>query len=230
MCDSRVSSAHKGSIGCGCLLFIVILVIIISGVSIHPFTLKLVARYLNYSDTILPADVVFVPRFPEDKAGEVYTEAFRQYWQGNGTLIWMEDDKILGFSLSDLVSRMAKERNIKEDIVRKIDLKGNDIAKAQEARELFVRMKYRKVIIIVPEYAARMFHRMYDSKEGKTLPIFLVKPVDVSYFRGDLWWKDASSRRLVGREIFRMGRRLIKGFGGTTETVKEEDGKGNTKE
>ncbi len=67
-----------------------------------PFTLKLIAKQMRHEDKIVPADIIFVPRFAEDKNGELYTDAFREYWAGNGKSIYVEEDKIFGISIEDV--------------------------------------------------------------------------------------------------------------------------------
>jgi len=59
---------------------------------------------------------------------------------------------------------------------------------------------------VVPEYASRRFHLLYGSDEGEgKSPLFLVKPVDMPYFKMDKWWKSDLSRSLMEREIYELG-------------------------
>jgi hypothetical protein len=198
---------QKGKIGCGCLLCILVICMVLAGALVHPFSLRLVGDRFHYGDKIMPCDVIFVPRFAEDKNGEVYTEAFREYWAGNGKSIWVEDDRVFGFAMKDIVTRMAKERGIKENAIKAVELSGDDLAKATKVKETLAKHGVRKAVLIVPEYASRRFHGMYTSdgpKPGNGV-LFLVKPVDVSYFKADKWWRNDVSRSMMMREIFRYG-------------------------
>ncbi len=190
----------QGKAGCGCLLFVLIVCMVGAGVLIHPFTLKLIAGRFNYADKIVPSDLIYVPRFQEDKNGEVYTEAFKEYWAGNGKAIWVEDDHVFGFSLKDIVGRMAKERGIKEDVVKKLELQGDDAAKARVVKDTFAKQGVKRVVLIAPDYASRRFHLLYKS-EG-TPVVFLIKPVSVSYFKADKWWRSDFSRAALFRECY----------------------------
>jgi hypothetical protein len=98
---------NKGKSGCGCLLFILVICMVLVGALMHPFTLKLIAKQMRHEDKIIPADIIFVPRFVEDKNGELYTDAFREYWAGNGKLIYVEEDKIFGVSIESLITKLA---------------------------------------------------------------------------------------------------------------------------
>jgi hypothetical protein len=197
--------ARKGRAGCGCLLFVLVVCMVLSGVLVHPFSLKVMAGRLHYEDKVVPCDAVFVPRFPEDKNGEVYTGAFREYWAGNGKSIWIEDDRVFGFTMKDIVARMAKERGIREDAVHAIEVGGDDdAARAAFIRQALAKQGIRKVVVVVPAYASRRYHLLFGSSEGKGA-LFLVRPVDVSYFKADRWWKDDASRGAMGREMSRVG-------------------------
>ena len=96
---------------------------------------------------------------------------------------------------------MAKARGIKEGSVKALDLDGDEAAKAEEVKETFARRGVRRVLVIVPEYASRRFHRLYGSGgSGQEKVLFLIKPAKVSYFKSDRWWKGPASRSLVERE------------------------------
>jgi hypothetical protein len=145
--------------------------------------------------------VIFVPRFTEDRNGEVYTEAFKEYWAGDGKAVWVEDDRVFGLALRDIVAKLARERGIKENVIRGIQLVGEDSAKAEKLKAVCRAKGLKKVIIVVPDYASRRYHLLYDS--GSAGPVlFLVRPVVVSYFRTDRWWRSDVSRTLMGREIY----------------------------
>jgi hypothetical protein len=193
--------------GCGCLIFVLVLCMIIAAASIHPFSLRLLAGRLSYIDKILGADIIFVPRFSDDKNGELYTEAFREFWAGNGKLIFVEEDKVFGFSMKDIVSRMAKERGFKEDAVRPVSFRGNDRQKAAHIREYAAKQGYKKILVIVPSYCSRRYHYLYEPKETTVAkgPVFLVKSTDVSYFVRNGWWKSGSSRSIGIKELYRLG-------------------------
>jgi hypothetical protein len=203
---SSARSAVKGRIGCGCLLFVLVVCMIVAGALIHPFSLRLLGNRLYYQDKILPSDVVFVPRFVEDKNGEVYTDAFRQYWEGNGKSVWIEDDRVFGLAMKDIVIRMAQERGIKSAAVRSVELSGDDLAKAARLRGVFAKQGIRKVVLVVPEYASRRFHSIYGAEgsgAGDSI-IFSIKSVNVPYFQADKWWRDDASRSMIMREVYRL--------------------------
>jgi len=115
---------NKGRVGCGCLIFILVVCMVGAGIFMHPFTLKFIANQFRYEDKIFQSDVIFVPRFSEDKNGESYIEAFREFRAGNGKAIWVEDDKLLGMNISEMVLKMAKERGIKDGVIKKIEIDG----------------------------------------------------------------------------------------------------------
>jgi hypothetical protein len=196
-----MGNVDQGRIGCGCLLFVLVICMVAAGVMIHPVSLKFMAGRFQYEDAIVPGDLIFVPRFTEDKNGEVYIEAFKEYWAGDGKAVWVEDDRVFGLALRDIVAKLARERGIKEDVIRGIQLEGEDSAKAEKLKAVCRAKGLKKVIIVVPDYASRRYHLLYDS--GSAGPVlFLVKPVVVSYFRKDRWWRSDVSRTLMGREIY----------------------------
>jgi hypothetical protein len=196
--------AKKGRAGCGCLLFVLIVCMVLAGVLIHPFSLRLVAGGFRYADMVMPCDAIFVPRFTEDKNGEVYTEAFREYWAGNGKALWVEDDRIFGFTMKDIVERMAKKRGIKEGTVHALEVEGDDVAKAGPVRQAFAKQGFKKILLVVPDYASRRYHLLYGPRESGDPMLFLVKPVGVSYFKADKWWRTDLSRAVMGRELYRI--------------------------
>lgn len=192
---------NSGKTGCGCFIFILIVFMIIAGIVAHPFSLKTIGSQFVYEDKIFPSDAIFVPRFFEDKSGELYIEAFREYWAGNGKSIWIEDDQILGISILDIVSRTARTRGINEGILKKINVDGEDRIRVGKIKETFSGTGMKKVIILVPEYASRRFHLIYGSSKENSQVSYLIKPVNMSYFKKDKWWKDSTSRDLLLKEI-----------------------------
>ena len=190
----------KGKSGCGCLIFILVICLICIGALMHPFSLKLLAKQMRYADTVSTADIIFVHRFAEDKNGELYTEAFREYWAGNGKMVYIEDDKILGMSLGEIIDRMAKTKGVKENIVKAIEVEGSGKEKVKKIKEKIQALGYRKVLVLVPEYASKRYHLFYgpSEKDGKVL--YMIKPVEISYYKSDKWWKEPVSRSLLLKE------------------------------
>ncbi len=129
-----MGKAGKGKAGCGCLIFALVACMVLAGALVHPFSLRIMAGRFRHEDKVVPCDAIFVPRIPEDKNGEVYTEAFREYWAGDGKAIWVEDDRLFGLGMKDIVGRMARERGIKEDAVHALSVEGDDAAKARAVR------------------------------------------------------------------------------------------------
>ncbi|MCX5811744.1 MAG: hypothetical protein NT178_04265 [Proteobacteria bacterium] len=195
---------NKGKAGCGCLIFILVACMIITGILIHPFSLKTIGSQLRYEDKVFPSDAIFVPRFFEDKNGELYTEAFREYWAGNGKTIWIEDDKILGISLLDIVAKTAHTRGIKEGVLKKLEIEGEGSVKVKKIQEAFSKIGAKKVIILVPEYASRRFHLFYGLSKDSAQVVYLIKPVNMSYFKKDKWWKEPMSRDMFLKELSYM--------------------------
>jgi len=195
---------NRGRAGCGCLIFILVACMVGAGIFMHPFTLKSIANQFRYEDKIFQSDTIFVPRFSEDKNGEIYTEAFREFWAGNGKAIWVEDDKLLGMNISEMVLKMAKERGIKDGVIKKIEVGSKGKIKTGNTKEYIEKAGVKKVIVIVPEYASRRFHLVFGSTKDDEKVLFLIKPVSVSYFNKDKWWKDALSRNILFNEFFLM--------------------------
>lgn len=203
---------HRGLAGCGCLIVILVIIMVLTGALIHPITLRFIGNQFRYENKIFTSDVIFVPRFPEDKNGELYVEAFREYSAGNGKLIFVEDDTILGTSIVELVNRMAKTRNVKEEGVKKIVASGEGLINAQKIKEQIERQGVRKVIILVPEYASRRFHLMFDSSKTDGRILYLIKPVNVTFFKKDRWWKESNSRGALANEVFAIGSYYLQRF------------------
>ncbi len=218
-----MAKARKGMAGCGCLVFVLIACMVLAGVLVHPFSLRIMAGRFHHEDKVVPCDAIFVPRFVEDRNGEVYAEAFREYWAGNGKSIWVEDDRMFGFSMKDIVGRMAKERGIKGGAVHAVAVEGDDAAKAQAARAELLRQGIKKIVLIVPGYASKRYQLLYSSARAEDPLLVLVKPVSMSYFKADKWWGDDLSRTLMGREFYRTGLFYIKRF---RQNEKGDSGKG----
>jgi hypothetical protein len=53
----------------------------------------------------------------EDHNGELYVEAFREYFSGNGKVLYIENDKVLGTDVHDLVSA-GKVPGIKDNVTK----------------------------------------------------------------------------------------------------------------
>jgi hypothetical protein len=196
----RAIMSNEGRAGCGCLIFLLVVFMVGVGIFIHPFSLKTIGKQLVYEDKMFPSDILFVPRFPEDRNGELYMEAFREFWSGNGKTIWIEDDRILGMSVLEIITKMAKSRGVPEGTLRKLEAEGEGAAKIARIETAFSRMGVKKVIILVPEYASRRFHMTYGSSKDGSKVTYLIKPVSVSYFKKDRWWKETLSRGMLFRE------------------------------
>jgi len=202
----------KGVVGCGCLVVVLIVIMVLTGALMHPITLRFIESQFHYEDKIFTSDAIFVPRFSEDRNGELYIESFRDYSAGNGKIILVEDEIILGTSIVDLVNKLAKTRNIKEEGIRKIAVSGEELVKAQKIKEQIERQGLRKVIIIVPGYASRRFHLIYDSSKTDSRTLYFIKPVPVTFFKRDKWWKDSDSRGALANEIFAIGSYYLQRF------------------
>ncbi len=200
-----MGKAGKGRAGCGCLVFGLIACMVLAGALVHPFSLKVMGSRFRHEDKIVPCDAIFVPRVPEDKNGEVYIDAFREYWAGNGKAIWVEDDRLFGISMKDIVGRMAKERGIKEGAVHALQVEGDDAAKARAVRAALARQGIKKVVLVVPGYASKRYQLLYSPAKANDPMLVLIRPVSVSYFKADKWWSDDLSRTLMGREFYRVG-------------------------
>ncbi len=229
-----MAKAEKGKAGCGCLLFLLVVCMVVAGVLIHPFSLRVLAGRFIYADRIVPCDAIFVPRFEEDRTGEVYVEAFREYWAGNGKAIWIEEGHVLGLTMKDIVTRMAKARGIKEGVIKAVDIEGDDRAKAEEVKETLAKQGIRRVVLVVPQYASRRFHLLYDSEGPRAggSPLFLVKPVEVPYFKADKWWKDDLSRGVMEHELYELSLLYVNRFkpGAKDEGRPEGRGRGEPEE
>jgi hypothetical protein len=134
----------------------------------------------------------------------------------------VEDDRLFGFGMKDMVGRMAKERGIKEGAVHALAVEGNDAAKAQRARAELLKQGIKKIVLVVPGYASKRYQLLYTPAKGEDSMLVLVKPVSVSYFKADKWWSDDLSRTLMGREFYRTGLFCIKRF---THDEKGDSGK-----
>lgn len=102
--------SSSGRAGCGCLIVMLVVFLITAALMMHPFSLRLLADRLIYKDHVVTSDAILVPYFPEDKNGEIFMDAFREFWAGNGKLILVEEQRVFGLSLTELVQKLAKER------------------------------------------------------------------------------------------------------------------------
>ncbi|MEN6615176.1 MAG: hypothetical protein ABFD12_01330 [Syntrophorhabdus sp.] len=196
-------AGNKGRAGCGCLLVILVIVMVVAGLGFHPVSLKYTARYFKYEDRIFPADSILVPGFTEDKAGELYVDAFREYFAGNAKVIYIEGARMLGKDNADTVRRMAKERGIPEKAIKMI-YPGTDMTtKTGIIKKKLKDAGMKKVIIVVPDYASRRYHGMYKPEDDQSGMVFMIKSTPVSYFRSDKWWRDEVSRALLARETYK---------------------------
>jgi len=195
---------QDGKAGCGCLFFILICFLVAIGLSVHPISLRLMGNQFRHEDRIFPSDGIFVPRFDEDKNGELYVEAFREYWAGNGKIIYIEEEKILGTSILEPVRQMARQRGIKDDAVRKVEVQGDNFERTAKIKKIFAAMGLRKVIVLAPEYASRRFHALFGDSPGAGRTVYLIKPVSVTYFKKDGWWKEGRSGMLLLKELSSM--------------------------
>ena len=214
MCVKEGTTKTDGKAGCGCLLFVLICFLVAIGLSVHPISLRLVGSQLRYEDKIFPSDAIFVPRFDEDRSGDLYIDAFREYWAGNGQTVYIEDDRMLGASILEPVQRMARQRGIKEGAVKKVDVEGNDAEKVLKIKKSFTAMGMKKVVVLVPEYASRRFHILYGDSSVSAKTVYLIKPVNVPSFKKDRWWKDGQSRMILLRELFAMASLAVDRFRG----------------
>jgi hypothetical protein len=196
---------NRGRVGCGCLVFLLGIILVAIGLLAHPVSLRFAARQLRYEDKIFPSDALFVPRFAEDRQGETYIAAFKELKSGNGKLILIEDDTFLGAGILEPVQKMAKNHGVGSDLVKSIRAGEEAPGSSRKPGDPFSDRQVRKVIVVVPEYASRVYHAALGARENDGGTIFLVRPVKVSYFNGESWWKDALSRNLVLREYSALG-------------------------
>ena len=196
---------QNGKAGCGCLLFVVIVCMVLAALLVHPFSLKVLTGLMIYEDKMVPSDALLVPRFLEDKNGELYQEAFRELWAGHGKVIYVEDDHVLGMSVAEIVAKMAKQRGVKEDIVKRLEMGSADKAAVSKMKESLAQLGVKKAILVVPEYASERFHLLFGHGGADEKTIFLVKPVTVSYFKREKWWANEFSRAALQRELYALG-------------------------
>ncbi len=193
---------NKGKAGCGCLLIILVVCVVLIGLLVHPVSLKTITKKLRYEDKIDRADIVFVHRFEEDKDGELYSEAFHQYKIGNARAIYVEEDLTFGVSIELAIAKLAAIRGIKESAVKAIDASGEGMAKLGKFDEKFRQIGCKKVIVVVPEYGSKRYRTFYDSIQKQSNITYMIDPVQVTYFARDRWWKDSKSRLLVLKELY----------------------------
>ena len=49
-----MGKSEKGKAGCGCLLFVLVVCMVVAGALVHPFSLKIMAGRLHYEDRMVP--------------------------------------------------------------------------------------------------------------------------------------------------------------------------------
>jgi hypothetical protein len=65
---------------------------------------------------------------------------------------------------------------------------------------------------------------MYDSSKTNGRTLYLIKPVPVSFFKRDKWWKDSDSRSILADEIFAISSYYLQRFKyGEKETKDRKD-------
>ena len=168
----------------------------------HPFTLRLLADRLVYKDPIVTSDAILVPYFPEDRNGELFMDAFREFWAGNGKFILVEEQRVFGLSLTELVRRLAEERGIKEPVVRKVEVETDGPGDPVTLKKKVSALRLKKVIVVVPDYASRRFHAAFEGPGEGEKTIYLIRPVAMSYFTRERWWRTAATRRIATSEIY----------------------------
>ncbi len=204
---------HRGIAGCGCLIVVLIIIMIFTGALMHPITLRIIGNQFHYEDRIFTSDAILVPRFPEDRNGRgTLWSLFGITLPAMGRFILVGDDIISRTNIVELVNKMAKTRNVKDEGIRKIVTSGEGLIKAQRIKEQIERQGLRKVIIIVPGYASRRFHLMYNSSKADASTVYLIRPVEVTFFKRDKWWKDSDSRSVLANEIFAISSYYLQRF------------------
>ena len=211
--------SSRGRSGCGCLIMILVVFLVVVALMMHPLSLRILGDRLVYKDTIVTSDAVLVPYFPEDRNGELFMDAFREFWAGNGKLILVEEQRVFGLSLTDIVQRLAAERGIKEPVVRKVDVGADNAGNPQRLKEKVSALHLRKVIIVVPDYASRRFHAVFNDSEGPGKSLYLIRPVTMSYFASDKWWKNATSRTIAAKEAYLMISQFLGRFTGKNKKI-----------
>jgi hypothetical protein len=192
----------KGKAGCGCLVIILVIIMVTAGIGFHPVSLKFITKFFRYADVVVTADAIFVPRFPEDKNGELYRDAFREYFAGNGKIIFVENDSLLGRDLGATLNQMAQARGVKENVIRTVNPGDRGDARPAELKRKLKATGLKKIIVIVPEYSARRYHMIYSRDTGGVL--YMIKPLKVSYFKSDQWWRDGLSRSIMAHEAYAL--------------------------
>lgn len=194
--------SSAGRAGCGCLIMVLVVFLVVAALMMHPFSLRLLADRLVYRDPIVTSDAILVPYFPEDKNGELFMDAFREFWAGNGKLILVEEQRVFGLSLTELARKLARERGIKEPVVRKVDVEVETAGDPLRLKEKVSALHLKKVIVIVPDYASRRFHAAFDASKDNEKSIYLIRPVAMSYFSRERWWRNAATRGIVAGEVY----------------------------
>ncbi len=87
---------------------------------------------------------------------------------------------------------MAQARGVKENVVKTVNPGETDENRPSVIKKKLKAAGLKKVIVIVPEYASRRYHMIYSRDTAGTL--YMIKPLKVSYFPSDRWWRDDLSR------------------------------------
>lgn len=192
--------AQLGRAGCGCLIFALIVLMIFVGILMHPASLRFLARLLIYSDRTQFSDVTFVPKTEEDHGGEIYLYAFEELRNGNSKSLLVEEFSFIDVKISELLVKVAKERGLKNGPISGIKLEGDLKSKAKALKDFCKKRGIKKVTVLVPDYSSRKYAIIFRDLQSNEIN-FLIKPVSISIFNRERWWKDASSRILFFREI-----------------------------
>lgn len=210
---------EEGKIGCGCLTTIFIFVLLFV-FFLHPFTLRFLGSRFEFSDKIEKAEAIFVPFFSEDRKGELYNYALREYVEGERKILYIEDDILLNTTICKLFLQLARERGVQKIKVECVKTEG-DLEKRMEAvKKYFNHKGIKKVIVLSPSYASLRLHLLLKKSNGTE---FLIKPCSVDYFKKDKWWKDSLSRSLLLKEFSAISSYYLEKF---KYGIKREDGKG----
>lgn len=194
--------SSAGRAGCGCLIIVLVVFLVAIALMMHPFSLRMLGDRLVYRDSMVTSDAILIPYFPEDKNGEIIMDAFREFWAGNGKVILVEEQRVFGLSLTELVRKLANERGIKEPVVRKVEVEADAAGDPARLKAKVSALRLKKVIVVVPDYASRRYHAAFDDSEGPGKSIYLIRPVTMSYFTRERWWRNAATRSIVAGEIY----------------------------
>ena len=213
---------NKGRAGCGCLLFAARRLHGRRGCAHPSFLVQgLAAASATRTDRAVRRRFRAAVR-RKTRTGRSTREAFREYWAGNGKAIWVENDRVLGLTMKEIVARMAKARGIKEGAIkawtsRKATRRSRLPRRSRRSQNRGSR-RWSSWCPITPRRDSTCSTSRGRKGEGPLL--FLVKPVEVSYFKTDKWWKDDLSRALMGQNL-RVGLLYGNRFGAWQEEEKD---------